>query len=276
MNRGSLKLFFLCITHSLNAAQGLAIAGFVFWFPMAVMFLLLLPDMGPDVGYWIGGIGFMVLNIYMLVLNIVGLVLFQIPWSCRQGKGFLYTAGGLVILLSVSMLAIGISMASIYACGDGCFLDMGAIFCAVCVVGAICWAVAAFQIVFVRSGQHAGWEMNESPINVPNTTPTNTDPPVVDLEAAVVPVIEKVVLPQPKEIVELSPLTSPSDPSSIARDEPAPKPKRKKSETKKSESKKPKKCIYKDEEIKVLNPEYKEWKKARKKDEQKLLAVVSI
>ena len=35
-------------------------------------------------------------------------------------------------------------------------------------------------------------------------------------------------------------------------------------------------CVYKDEEIKVLNPEYKEWKKARKKDEQKLLAVVSI
>ena len=89
----------------------------------------------------------------VLIINIVGLVLFQIPWCCRQRRCFLFTAGCFAAFLSLSMLTITIVTAlesSIY------FSVEGWIAFAFGVVGAILWTVAAsLTFFFVWSDRQA-------------------------------------------------------------------------------------------------------------------------
>ena len=90
-----------------------------------------------------------------LVINIIGLVLFQIPWCCRKGRCFLYTAGGFAVFLSLGMLALGITMV---------FYFYVPLICAFAVVGGILWAVAA-TLIFVYVGSYAESEQAQQPNN---------------------------------------------------------------------------------------------------------------
>jgi len=101
-----------------------------------------------------------------LVINIIGLVLFQIPWCCRKGRCFLYTAGGFAVFLSLGMLALGITMV---------FYFYVPLICAFAVVGGILWAVAA-TLIFVYVGSYAESEQAQQPNN------NNADVELVDVE----------------------------------------------------------------------------------------------
>ena len=101
-----------------------------------------------------------------LVINIAGLVMFQIPWCCRQTRCFLYTAGGLAVFLSLGMLVLGITMVSYF------YVTLT---CAFAVVGGILWAVAA-TLTFVYVGSYAESEQAQQPNN------NNADVELVDVE----------------------------------------------------------------------------------------------
>ena len=141
--------------NSLIAAQSVAIAAFVISIPALFLTWFLLPFYPINIG-----ISYEILPPVVLVINIVGLVLFQIPWCCRQGRCFLFTAGCFAVFLSLSTLIITIFAAvecSIY------FSVEGWIAFAFGLVGAILWTVAAsLMFVFVWSDRQTELEQERN------------------------------------------------------------------------------------------------------------------
>lgn len=116
------------------------------------------------------------------IVNIVGMLLFQIPWCCRQRKGALYITVAVGALTSLSMLGLGLYILFYLQYASDCYAFSGDIrfgrkdWC-----NEILWASIAFgcaaiwgaathcMLVFVRSGRHAKWEKYYS-TNVEDST----------------------------------------------------------------------------------------------------------
>ena len=99
------------------------------------------------------------------------MLLFQIPWCCRQRKGTLYITVAVGALTSLSMLGLGLYILFYLKYASDCYAFSGDIYygrkdwC-----NEILWATIAFgcaaiwgaathcMLVFVRSGRHTKWE----------------------------------------------------------------------------------------------------------------------
>jgi hypothetical protein len=128
-----------------------------------------------------------------LIINIVGLVMFQVPWFCRQTEGLLYGSAAVAGLTALCQLGLGIyvlvawnfpkksycetfflySSANSWI-NDSCQEEIWGTSAIVC---AVLWAATFGCLVhFIRSGRHANWEKYHSSCD-------DTDDEEVELEA---------------------------------------------------------------------------------------------
>lgn len=148
------------------------------------------------------------------LVGIGGLVMFQLPWCCRQNKGAMYGAVAIATFVSLSNIGLGIyclvawkhvtdcypfdmsSYTSTYIREgedeprDWCQEEAWAIVAFVC--SAFWLATAVCMFVFVKSGRHAKWEDKHTPdIELAQAHPASSAG-----DAAVVADAPVVVLPE--------------------------------------------------------------------------------
>lgn len=146
-----------------------------------------------------------------MIVGIGGLVMFQLPWCCRQNGGAMYGAVAIATGVSLAMMGVGIYCAVVWktvtdcypfemysytstyiregqdAPRDYCQEEVWAALSFVC--SALWLAAAVCMFRFVKSGRHAKWEANHSPdIELAQAQPASGDAAVVaDAPAVVLP-----------------------------------------------------------------------------------------
>jgi Zn-dependent protease with chaperone function len=112
------------------------------------------------------------------IISIVGLVMFQVPWFCRQTEGLLYGSAAVAGLTALCQLGLGIYVLvawnfpeksnceafSLYSSSswinDSCQEEIWGTIAIVC---AVLWAATFGCLVhFIRTGRHAKWEEKHS------------------------------------------------------------------------------------------------------------------
>jgi len=135
------------------------------------------------------------------IISIVGMVLYQVPWCCRQNGGALFGSAMAAALAAAGSLGVGIYILIVWRNKTWCYpFDFwtddypGTDYCqeetwgSIAFVCGFLWAAASgCMIYFVKSGRHAKWEDKHS-----GSTPA-TATAAIELEAvetAVSPVAE--------------------------------------------------------------------------------------
>lgn len=116
------------------------------------------------------------------IVNIVGMLLFQIPWCCRQRRGAMYFMVAVGALTSLSMISLGLYILFDLQYASECYAFSGDIeygkkdwcneilWASIAFVCAVIWGAATHcMLVFVGTGRHAKWEKYHS-TNVEDST----------------------------------------------------------------------------------------------------------
>jgi hypothetical protein len=113
------------------------------------------------------------------IANIAALVMFQLPWCCRQNSGSLYGSAAVAFFNALAMIGLGIYVLVVWKDVSDCVPFYGYTYTsssfyndycheeawgAIALVCAFLWGAAAVcMFCFVKSGRHALWEKRHIP-----------------------------------------------------------------------------------------------------------------